>query len=317
MYNVSVSPHIRDKSSTQKIMIDVCIALVPTLAFGVWHFGANALIVIISSVVSCVLSELIFELIYKKPITVFDFSAVVTGLIIALNMPPQVKWWVPAIGGVFAIIVVKMLFGGIGQNIMNPALAARCFLLISFTSRMTDFSTADGVSSATPLAQIKSGETINLKGAFLGLQSGCIGEVCIIAILIGFVYLLIRKVISPRIPLIYVGSTLVFVLIFAAIKGRHIGFDYDTLNFALGNLFTGGLVSGAVFMATDYTTSPITKSGQVIYALLIGFLTATFRVLGSSAEGVSYAIIISNLVVPLIEKITVPKAFGMRKKEEA
>ena len=202
MYNVSVSPHIRDKSSTQKIMIDVCIALVPTLAFGVWHFGANALIVIISSVVSCVLSELIFELIYKKPITVFDFSAVVTGLIIALNMPPQVKWWVPAIGGVFAIIVVKMLFGGIGQNIMNPALAARCFLLISFTSRMTDFSTADGVSSATPLAQIKAGETINLKDAFLGLQSGCIGEVCIIAILIGFVYLLIRKVISPRIPLI-------------------------------------------------------------------------------------------------------------------
>lgn len=317
MYNVSVSPHIRDKSSTQKIMIDVCIALVPTLAFGVWHFGANALIVIISSVVSCVLSELIFELIYKKPITVFDFSAVVTGLIIALNMPPQVKWWVPAIGGVFAIIVVKMLFGGIGQNIMNPALAARCFLLISFTSRMTDFSTADGVSSATPLAQIKTGETINLKDAFFGLQSGCIGEVCIIAILIGFVYLLIRKVISPRIPLIYVGSTLVFVLIFASIKGRHIGFDYDTLNFVLGNLFTGGLVSGAVFMATDYTTSPITKSGQVIYALLIGFLTATFRVLGSSAEGVSYAIIISNLVVPLIEKITVPKAFGMRKKEEA
>ena len=316
MYNVSVSPHIRDKSSTQKIMIDVCIALVPTLAFGVWHFGANALIVIISSVVSCVLSELIFELIYKKPITVFDFSAVVTGLIIALNMPPQVKWWVPAIGGVFAIIVVKMLFGGMGQNIMNPALAARCFLLISFTSRMTDFSTADGVSSATPLAQIKAGETINLKDAFLGLQSGCIGEVCIIAILIGFVYLLIRKVISPRIPLIYVGSTLVFVIIFAAIKGRQIGFDYDTLNFVLGNLFTGGLVSGAVFMATDYTTSPITKSGQVIYALLIGFLTATFRVLGSSAEGVSYAIIISNLVVPLIEKITVPKAFGMRKKEE-
>ena len=144
MYNVSVSPHIRDKSSTQKIMIDVCIALIPTLAFGVWHFGANALIVIISSVVSCVLSELIFELIYKKPITVFDFSAVVTGLIIALNMPPHVAWWVPAIGGVFAIVIVKMLFGGIGQNIMNPALAARCFLLISFTSRMTDFSTVDG-----------------------------------------------------------------------------------------------------------------------------------------------------------------------------
>jgi electron transport complex protein RnfD len=315
MYNVSVSPHIRDKSSTQKIMIDVCIALVPTLAFGVWHFGVNALVVIISSVASCVLSELVFELIYKKPVTVFDFSAVVTGLIIALNMPPQVAWWVPAIGGVFAIIVVKMLFGGIGQNIMNPALAARCFLLISFTSRMTDFSTADGVSSATPLAQIKSGELISLKDAFLGLQSGCIGEVCCVAILIGFVYLLVKKVITPRIPVIYMASTIVFVLIFALIKGKHIGFDYSTLNFALGNLLTGGLMSGAVFMATDYTTSPITKNGQIIYAVLIGFLTAVFRVLGSSAEGVSYAIITSNLVVPLIEKITVPKAFGMRKKE--
>ncbi len=316
MYNVSVSPHIRDKSSTQKIMIDVCIALIPTLAFGVWHFGSNALIVIISSVVSCVISELIFELIYKKPITVFDFSAVVTGLIIALNMPPQVSWWVPAVGGVFAIIVVKMLFGGIGQNIMNPALAARCFLLISFTSRMTDFATTDGISSATPLAQVKAGELINLKNAFFGLQNGCIGEVCCAAILIGFVYLLIRKVISPRIPLIYMGSALVFIVIFAAIKGKHIGFDYETLNFILGNLLTGGLMSGAIFMATDYTTSPITKSGQVIFALLIGFLTAIFRVLGSSSEGVSYAIIISNLLVPLIEKITVPKAFGMRKKEE-
>lgn len=315
MYNVSVSPHIRDKSSTQKIMIDVCIALIPTLAFGVWHFGANALIVIISSVVSCVLSELIFELIYKKPITVFDFSAVVTGLIIALNMPPQIAWWVPAIGGVFAIVIVKMLFGGIGQNIMNPALAARCFLLISFTSRMTDFSTVDGVSSATELAQIKAGNTINLRDAFLGLQNGCIGEVCTLAILIGFAYLLIRKVISPRIPLIYMASTVVFVVLFALVKGREMDFS-GMVNFALGNLLTGGLMSGAVFMSTDYTTSPITKTGQVIYAILIGFLTAIFRVLGSSAEGVSYAIIISNLVVPLIEKITVPKAFGMRKKEE-
>ena len=225
MYNVSVSPHIRDKSSTQKIMIDVCIALIPTLAFGVWHFGANALIVIISSVVSCVLSELIFELIYKKPITVFDFSAVVTGLIIALNMPPQIAWWVPAIGGVFAIVIVKMLFGGIGQNIMNPALAARCFLLISFTSRMTDFSTVDGVSSATELAQIKAGNTINLRDAFLGLQSGCIGEVCTLAILIGFAYLLIRKVISPRIPLIYMASTVVFVVLFALVKGREMDFS--------------------------------------------------------------------------------------------
>lgn len=176
MYNVSVSPHIRDKSSTSKIMLDVCIALVPTLAFGVWHFGLNSLIVIISSVASCVISELVFELIAKKPVTVFDFSAVVTGLIIALNMPPQVAWWVPAVGGVFAIIVVKMLFGGIGQNIMNPALAARCFLLISFTSRMTDFSTADGVSSATPLAVLKNGGSVDLLDAFLGMKTGCMAR---------------------------------------------------------------------------------------------------------------------------------------------
>ncbi len=312
MYNVSVSPHVRDKSSTSKIMLDVCIALVPTLAFGVWHFGLNALVVIISSVVSCVVSELLFELVAKKPVTVFDFSAVVTGLIIALNMPPQVAWWVPAVGGVFAIIVVKMLFGGLGQNIMNPALAARCFLLISFASRMTDFSTADGVSSATPLAVLKSGGSVNLLDAFLGMKTGCIGEVSCLAILIGAAYLLIKKVISIRIPAFYIGSAALFIFIFAWAKGGSVP-DWQ---FVLGELLTGGLMAGAFFMATDYTTSPITKNGQIIYAVLMGFLTAVFRILGSSAEGVSYAIVISNLAVPLIEKISVPKPFGMRKKEE-
>lgn len=310
MYNVSVSPHIRDKSSTRKIMIDVCIALVPTLAFGVWHFGLNALFVIISSVLSCVVSEAVFELIVKKPITVFDFSAVVTGLILALNMPPNIAWWVPAIGGVFAIVIVKMLFGGIGQNIVNPALAARCFLLISFASRMTDFS-VDGVSSATPLAVLKSGGSVDLLDAFIGYKSGCIGEVSCVAILIGLVYLLVRKVISIRIPAVYILSTMVFVFIFSFASTGVV----PTWEYMLGHLLTGGLMAGAVFMATDYTTSPITKCGQIIYALLIGFLTAVFRVLGSSAEGVSYAIIISNLVVPLIEKISVPKPFGMKKKE--
>ena len=311
MYNVSVSPHIRDNSSTRKIMIDVCIALIPTLAFGVWHFGLNALLVIISSVLSCVVSEAVFELIVKKPVTVFDFSAVVTGLILALNMPPNVAWWVPAIGGVFAIVVIKMLFGGIGQNIMNPALGARCFLLISFASRMTDFA-VDGVSSATPLASLKAGETVNLLDMFLGMQSGCIGEVSVLAILIGAVYLLARKVISIRIPAVYILTTLLFVFIFNVAGGNGV----PTMNYMVGQLLTGGLMAGAVFMATDYTTSPITKGGQIIFAVLIGFLTAVFRVLGSSAEGVSYAIIIGNLIVPLIEKISVPKAFGMTKKEE-
>lgn len=310
MFNVSVSPHIRDKSSTRKIMIDVCIALVPTLAFGVWHFGINALFVIISSVLSCVISEAVFELIVKKPITIFDFSAVVTGLILALNMPPNIAWWVPAVGGVFAIVIVKMLFGGIGQNIMNPALAARCFLLISFASRMTDFS-VDGVSSATPLAVLKSGGSVDLLDAFLGFKTGCIGEVSVLAILIGAAYLLIRKVISIRIPAVYILSTALFIFVFSLAKT-----GMPTWQFMLGELLTGGLMAGAFFMATDYTTSPITKWGQVIYAVLIGFLTAVFRILGSSAEGVSYAIIISNLVVPIIEKITVPKPFGVKKKEK-
>lgn len=310
MYNVSVSPHIRDKSSTRKIMIDVCIALIPTLAFGVWHFGVNALIVIISSVLSCVVSEAVFELIVKKPITVFDFSAVVTGLILALNMPPDIAWWVPAVGGVFAIVIVKMLFGGIGQNIINPALAARCFLLISFASRMTDFS-VDGVSSATPLAVLKTGGSIDLLDAFLGFKSGCIGEVSVLAILIGAAYLLIKKVISIRIPAVYILSTALFIFIFSlATNGM------PTWQFMVGELLSGGLMAGAFFMATDYTTSPITKWGQVIYAAVIGFLTAVFRILGSSAEGVSYAIIISNLLVPVIEKVTVPRPFGVKKKEK-
>ena len=296
MYNVSVSPHIRDKSNTTKIMLDVCIALAPTLIFGVCYFGLNALVVIISSVVSCVLSEAVFELITKKPITVGDLSAVVTGLILALNMPPEIAWWVPFIGGVFAIIIVKMLFGGIGQNIMNPALAARCFLLISFASRMTNFTTChtvDASSSATPLAVIKAGGSVNVLDMF-----------------IGFVYLLARKVISPRIPVVVVASSMLFIALFSIGKG------VLNVNYMLSQLFTGGLLSGAVFMANDYATSPITKRGQYIYSVIIGLLVACFRVLGSSAEGVSYAIITSNLLVPLIEKITVPKPFGMKKKEE-
>lgn len=225
-------------------------------------------------------------------------------------MPPNIAWWVPAVGGVFAIVIVKMLFGGIGQNIMNPALAARCFLLISFASRMTDFS-VDGVSSATPLAVLKSGGSVDLLDAFLGFKTGCIGEVSVAAILIGAAYLLIRKVISIRIPAVYILSTALFIFVFTLAKT-----GMPTWQFMLGELLTGGLMAGAFFMATDYTTSPITKWGQVIYAVLIGFLTAVFRILGSSAEGVSYAIIISNLFVPIIEKITVPKAFGVKKKEK-
>ncbi|MDE6471312.1 MAG: RnfABCDGE type electron transport complex subunit D [Eubacterium sp.] len=307
MYNVSVSPHVREQSTTKAIMRDVAIALLPILAFGVYHFGWNALIVIAISVVTCVVSELLFELIAKKPITVFDYSAVVTGLILAINLPSTVAWWIPVIGGVFAIIAVKMLFGGLGQNFMNPALAARCFLLISFTSRMNDFS-IDGVAGATPLAMLKAGEEVDLLTLFLGFHGGCIGEVSALAILIGGLYLIIKKVISIRIPLTYILSTVVFAALINVIAGNDISVTY-----LAGQALSGGLLVGAFFMATDYVTSPITAKGQLIYGVVLGLMTALFRVLGSSAEGVSYAIIIGNLLVPIIEKITVPKPFGCEK----
>lgn len=307
MYNVSISPHVREQSTTKAIMRDVVIALLPILAFGVYHFGLDALMVIAVSVVTCVVSELLFDLIAKKPITVFDYSAVVTGLILAINLPATVSWWIPVIGGVFAIIAVKMLFGGLGQNFMNPALAARCFLLISFTSRMNDFS-IDGVSSATPLAMLKAGETPDLMTLFLGFHGGCIGEVSALAILIGGLYLIVKKVISVRIPLTYILSALVFVALINIISGNDI-----TVTYLLGQLLSGGLLVGAFFMATDYATSPITARGQILYGVLLGLMTALFRILGSSAEGVSYAIIIGNLLVPIIEKITVPKPFGCEK----
>ncbi|MCM1114042.1 MAG: RnfABCDGE type electron transport complex subunit D [Clostridium sp.] len=307
MYNVSVSPHVRAQNTTKSVMRDVVISLLPILAFGVYHFGLGALKVIAICVVTCVLSELLFELIAKKPITIFDYSAVVTGLILAINLPANVAWWIPVIGGVFAIVAVKMLFGGIGQNFMNPALAARCFLLISFTGRMSDFA-IDGVSSATPLAVLKGGESVDLLTLFLGFHGGCIGEVSALAILIGGLYLIAKRVISFRIPLTYILSTVLFVFLINLIAGNDI-----TANYMIGQVISGGLLVGAFFMATDYATSPITAKGQVIYGIILGLMTALFRVLGSSAEGVSYAIIIGNLLVPIIEKMTVPKPFGCEK----
>lgn len=307
MFNVSVSPHIRSQNTTRSVMADVAIALLPSIAFGIYHFGLNALMITLVCVVTCVLCELLFELICKKPITVFDFSAVVTGLILVMNLPATATWWMAVLGGVFAIIVVKMLFGGIGQNFMNPALGARCFLLISFTSRMNDFSTADGVSSATPLAMLSSGESPDLLTLFLGFHGGCIGEVSALAILIGGLYLIIKRVISVRIPLSYILSTLVFILVINAISGGD-----TSANYILCQLLSGGLLAGAFFMATDYATSPITHKGQIIYGIILGLLTAFFRTLGSTAEGVSYSIIIGNLLVPLIKRITIPKPFGCK-----
>lgn len=304
MFNVSESPHVRAQNTTKAIMRDVVIAMLPILAFGVYHFGLGALKVIAICVVTCVACEALFELIAKKPITVFDYSAVVTGLILAINLPATAPWWMAVIGSVFAIVVVKMIFGGLGQNFMNPALAARCFLLISFTSRMNDFS-IDGVSGATPLALLASGEKPDLLTLFLGMHGGCIGEVSALAILIGGIYLIVKKVISVRIPFTYIASTLVFIFLINIIMGNDV-----TVNYMVGEMLSGGLLVGAFFMATDYVTSPITVKGQWIYGIILGLLTALFRVVGSSAEGVSYAIIISNLLVPIIEKATVPRPFG-------
>lgn len=309
MYNVSVSPHVRAQNTTKSIMRDVAIALLPTLAFGVYHFGLDALMVIAVCIVTCVVSELLFELLAKKPITVFDYSAVVTGMILAINLPSTATWWMCVLGSVFAIVVVKMFFGGLGQNFMNPALAARCFLLISFASRMSDF-TIDGVSSATPLALLKAGEEPDLLTLFIGYHGGCIGEVSALAILVGALYLIVKKVITVRIPFTYIVSTLVFIFIINTVMGNDV-----TLNYMAGQLLSGGLLVGAFFMATDYVTSPITPKGQYVYGVLLGLLTALFRILGSSAEGVSYAIIICNLLVPIIEKITVSKPFGCEKEK--
>ncbi|HAB59497.1 MAG TPA: Na+-transporting NADH:ubiquinone oxidoreductase subunit D [Lachnospiraceae bacterium] len=302
LLNVSASPHVRSKDSTSIIMRDVALALVPASIAGIINFGLKALLIIIVTIATCVLTEYIYQKCMHKKVTTSDFSALVTGLLLALNLPSTVPLWIPIIGGVFAILIVKQLYGGLGQNFMNPALAARCFLLISFTGRMTTF-TYDGVSGATPLALLKSGEeTASVTTMFLGNIAGTIGETSVLALLLGAAYLLLRKVISLRIPFTYIGSFMIFILIFG-------GEGFDT-TFLLTHLFGGGLILGAFFMATDYVSSPITPMGQIIFGILLGVLTGIFRLFGGSAEGVSYAIIFCNLLVPLIEKVTLPTPFG-------
>ena len=309
MYNVSVSPHLRSETGTNSIMRDVAIALLPACLFGIYNFGYRALLVILVSVLAAIVTEFVYEKLVKRPVTIGDWSAVVTGMILAVKLPATLPLWMAALGSVFAILVVKQLFGGLGQNFMNPALAGRCFLLISFGSQMTAFPVVDGISAATPLSAMKAGESVDLLQMFIGNYSGCIGETSVLAILLGAGYLLFKKVISIRIPGIYILSTMVFIVILNLVTGN----GMPTGSYLLAHLFGGGLLIGAFFMATDYVTSPITPMGQVIYALLIGFLTALFRVVGKSAEGVSYAIIISNMAVPLIEKATVPTPFGRKK----
>ena len=299
---VSSNPHIRSKDTTAHIMQYVVIALLPATAFGVYNFGLHALLVILTTVAATVLTEYLYDKCMKKKNSISDFSAVVTGLLLALNLPPQAPLWLGIIGGIFAIIVVKMLFGGLGQNFMNPALGARCFLIISFTSIMTNFD-CDAYTGATPLAVIKSGEgSVELLDMVIGRISGTIGETSMIALLIGAVFLLVMGVIDLRIPGSYIISFVLFVLLFSG----H-GFDMDYL---VSQLAGGGLMLGAFFMATDYVTRPITKTGQYIFGIFLGVMTGIFRLFGPSAEGVSYAIILGNLLVPLIERVTKPKPFG-------
>ena len=300
--HVSSSPHIRDKVKSSNIMLMVIIGLLPATLFGIWNFRhENAWILVVVTTAAAVLSEYIWEKLMHKPITVSDCSAAVTGLLLALNLPPTLPWWMGVVGAVFAIIVVKQLFGGLGQNFMNPALAARCFLLICFTGQMTYF-VYDGVTGATPLANLKAGEAVNTMDMLLGFTRGTIGETSVIAIMIGAMFLILMGVIDLRIPGSYIVSFVVFIVLF----GGH-GFDPQYIT---AHLCGGGLMLGAWFMATDYVTSPITSSGKIIYGICMGLLTGLVRLFGGSAEGVSYAIIISNLLVPLIEKVTLPKPFG-------
>ncbi len=301
LMKVSSNPHVRSKSTTASIMLTVVIALLPAAGFGIYNFGPKALVLILVTVASTVLTEFLFEKICKKKVTVSDYSAVVTGLLLALNLPVSAPWWIGVVGGVFAILVVKMLFGGLGQNFMNPALGARCFLLISFTSIMTNFE-CDAYTGATPLANLKNGEGVNILDMVIGRTAGTIGETSMIAIVVGACILILFGIIDLRIPGTYIVTLAVFVTLFG---GR--GFDWPYIS---AHLSGGGLMLGAFFMATDYVTRPITKRGQYVYGVLLGILTGIFRIFGPSAEGVSYAIIIGNLLVPLIEKATLPKAFG-------
>lgn len=318
LLNVSSSPHVRDQSSTKSIMRDVVIALLPAALVGIYNFRLSAVLVILTTCVTCMLSEYIWQKCMKQPVTTGDFSALLTGLLLALNLPATIPLWMCVVGGVFAIIVAKQMFGGLGQNFMNPALAGRCFMMLSFSSAMTSFTVkkgaaymygvaVDATSSATPLAQVKEGGLPDLKAMFLGTTTGTIGETSVAALLIGAIYLLAKRIIDWKIPVVYILTFSVFDIAYQMAAGNA---AYPLVYELCG----GGLILGAFFMATDYVTSPITAKGKVIYGILLGLLTGLFRFFGESAEGVSFAIIIANVCVPLIERWTVPKPFGKEGK---
>lgn len=304
--HVSLSPHISSSNSTQRTMLDVIIALVPVSIAAVILFGIPALLVIAVCVVSAVAGEAVFNIAVKKEQTIGDLSAVVTGLILALNLPANVPLWQAAVGSVFAIVIVKGIFGGLGKNIVNPAIAARVFMLIAFGS-MTKaaFPTGlDSVSGATPLADLANDKAVNLLDLFLGKCGGALGETCTAALLIGGIYLLVRKVISWHIPVAFIGTTFLFTF---AVEGWN-------LETTLAWVLSGGLVLGAFFMATDYVTSPTTAKGKLIFGIGAGVITVLIRFWGGYPEGVSFAILLMNIVNPYIDSLTPRKIFGGKKK---
>lgn len=314
---VSHAPHIAGKETVSGIMLHVVIALLPSLLAGCLVFGLRALWVTLISVLSCVIFEGLWQKILKKPVTVSDGSAAVTGMLLAFNLPAQIPLWMPVVGSFFAIIIVKQFFGGLGHNFMNPALGARAFLLASWSLAMTTWpapihTAADAVSTATPLAAYAAGAE-NLPSyldLFLGNIGGCIGETSALAILIGAAYLLLCGVIRLRVPVIYIATVALGTWIFG---GHHGLFSGD----ALYQVLSGGLMLGAFFMATDYTTTPTTPKGQILFALGCGILTVVIRIWGGYPEGVSYSILLMNIATPLIDRVTAPRRFGTAKREEA
>lgn len=324
---VSASPHIKGPATVTGIMADVLIALIPAAIAGVVIFGARAAVVMAVCVISCVLFEFLSRKLLKRSMTLGDLSAVVTGLLLAFNLPASIPLWMCVVGSFVAIVVVKQFFGGIGQNFANPAITGRIVMLVSFASAMTSFpmprNAADAITTATPMGQLASveaaggaaekltslvteGQLPSLLNMFFGVRQGSIGEVCSLALILGFIYLLARGVISVAIPFSYIGTVAVFMLIASR-------FD---LTFTAYELLGGGLLLGAFFMATDYTTSPINKKGKIVFGIGCGLLTSVIRLYGSLPEGVSYSILLMNIACPLIEKATAPGFFGQKKKEK-
>ena len=307
LYQVSTSPHVRGKLDTQKVMLDVQIALVPAAVLGIRNYGWKALAVILLAMASAYGSEALFCIIAKRELTIRDLSAGVTGLLLALCLPPSVPWYIPVLGSAFAILFVKCFFGGLGKNFMNPALAARCFLLISFGSVMTNYSVSDAVSGATPLANLLAGKTVDLSAMFWGSASGVIGS-SVFGLLIGGVYLIVVEAISWEIPVSILASFSVFIAIFG-------GHGLDPM-FILAHIFGGSAIMSAFFMATDPVTNPVSPAGQLLYGILIGVLTGIFRLFGSAADSGSYAVIVANLATPLIDEYFIVLPFGYRKNAQ-